>query len=70
MAGFFKQESRQKIKEMINTKIKVEDETYDFGDMIDNEYVSDFPIYSHRMRSTFVKGAQLNIEFLTELIVI
>lgn len=66
MAEFFRQGSRQKIKEMINTKIKVEDKTYDFGDMIDNEYVSDFPIYSHRMRSTFIKGAQLVDEFLSE----
>lgn len=62
----FQTRIKTKIKEMINTKIKVEDETYDFGDMIDNEYVSDFPIYSHRMRSTFVKGAQLIDEFLTE----
>lgn len=38
-----------------NSKIEVEGQQYNFEDMIENEYISDFPKYSHRMRSNFVE---------------
>lgn len=39
----------------VNSKIEVEGQQYNFEDMIENEYISDFPKYSHRMRSNFVE---------------
>ena len=39
----------------VNSKIEVEVQQYNFEDMIENEYISDFPKYSHRMRSNFVE---------------
>ena len=39
----------------VNSKIEVEGQQYNFDDMIENEYISDFPKYSYRMRSNFVE---------------
>ena len=39
----------------VNSKIEVEGQQYNFEDMIENEYISDFPKYSYRMRSNFVE---------------
>lgn len=52
------------IKEILNRKIVVKGEQFNFTDMIDNETISDFPIYSHRIRSEFVKGVLATENFL------
>lgn len=49
----------EKIKPKIDNPIIVEDVTYNFSDFIENEWISHFPQYSHRMRSNFVKGAEI-----------
>lgn len=49
----------EKIKPKIDKPIIVEDVTYNFSDFIENEWISHFPQYSHRMRSNFVKGAEI-----------
>lgn len=49
----------EKIKPKIDNPIMVEDVQYNFSDMIENEWISHFPQYSYRMRSTFVKGASI-----------
>lgn len=59
--------ARQSIKNMINQPITVEGIQYNFGDMIENEWISDFPIYSHRMRSTFVRGAEIVDNLMNEV---
>ena len=67
MADIFKKQvSRNKIKNMVATKIVVDGMSYDFDAMIENEIVSDFPLYSHRMRDSFVRGAQIIDDFLKE----
>ena len=59
--------ARQSIKNMINQPITVEGIQYNFGDMIENEWISGFPIYSHRMRSTFVRGAEIVDNLMNEV---
>ncbi|CAM3398623.1 hypothetical protein [Pseudostreptobacillus hongkongensis] len=59
--------ARQSIKNMINQPITVEGTHYNFGDMIETEWISDFPNYSHRMRSTFVKGAEIVDNLMNEV---
>lgn len=67
MNKVFKQsKERKKLQEMIKSKIKVDGVIYDFKDMIENEYVSDFPVYSHRMRNTVAKGVELFDAFIVE----
>lgn len=67
MNKVFKQsKEREKLHEMIKSKIKVDGVLYDFKDMIENEYVSDFPVYSHRMRNTVAKGVELFDAFIVE----
>lgn len=57
----------EKIKPKIDNPIIVEDVTYNFSDLIENEWISHFPQYSHRMRSTFVKGAGIVDEHLANI---
>lgn len=57
----------EKIKPKIDNPIIVEDVTYNFSDLIENEWISHFPQYSHRMRSTFVKGAEIVDEHLANI---
>lgn len=57
----------EKIKPKIDNPIIVEDVTYNFSDFIENEWISHFPQYSHRMRSTFVKGAGIVDEHLANI---
>lgn len=57
----------EKIKPKIDNPIIVEDVTYNFSDLIENEWISDFPNYSHRMRSNFVKGAEIVDEHLANI---
>lgn len=57
----------EKIKPKIDNPIVVEDVTYNFSDLIENEWISHFPQYSHRMRSTFVKGAGIVDEHLANI---
>lgn len=59
--------ARQNIKNMINQPITVEGTQYNFGDMIETEWISDFPNYSHRMRSAFVKGAEIVDNLMNEV---
>lgn len=57
----------EKIKPKIDNPIIVEDVTYNFSDFIENEWISHFPQYSHRMRSTFVKGAEIVDEHIANI---
>lgn len=57
----------EKIKPKIDNPIIVEDVTYNFSDLIENEWISHFPQYSHRMRSTFVKGAGIVDEHIANI---
>ena len=57
----------EKIKPKIDNPIIVEDVTYNFSDLIENEWISHFPQYSHRMRSTFIKGAGIVDEHLANI---
>lgn len=57
----------EKIKPKIDNPIIVEDVAYNFSDLIENEWISHFPQYSHRMRSTFVKGAGIVDEHLANI---
>lgn len=57
----------EKIKPKIDNPIIVEDVTYNFSDLIENEWISHFPQYSHRMRSTFVKGAGIVDEHIATI---
>ena len=57
----------EKIKPKIDNPIIVEDVTYNFSDLIENEWISHFPQYSHRMRSTFVKGAEIVDEHIANI---
>lgn len=57
----------EKIKPKIDNPIIVEDVTYNFSDFIENEWISHFPQYSHRMRSTFVKGAGIVDEHIANI---
>lgn len=57
----------EKIKPKIDIPIIVEGVNYNFSDLIENEWISDFPNYSHRMRSNFVKGAEIVDEHLANI---
>ena len=57
----------EKIKPKIDNPIIVEDVTYNFSDLIENEWISHFPQYSHRMRSTFVTGAEIVDEHIANI---
>lgn len=61
---------REKIYEGENAlprRILVEDGSYSFDSYIENEWISDFPTYSHRMRFNFVKGVGIVDDFLSKI---
>lgn len=69
MANVFKNmPSTKSIANMINTTISVEGQVYQFSDFIESEIISDFPTYSHRMRSTFVNAAKLVDTYLANIL--
>lgn len=49
-------------------QILVESNRYNFEEKIEDEWVSDFPEYSYRMRSNFVKGVRIIDSLLGEIV--
>ncbi len=62
--NYLLQEKMKQIKQMISEQIEVEGRFYNFDELIENEIVSEFPKYSHRMRSQFIKGVELIEELI------
>lgn len=59
--------SRENLQNIINTKIEVDGQTYNFGDFIENEIISEFPTYSYKIRNLAVKLAEVTDKYLEEL---
>ncbi len=56
-----------KLKSFIDTPITVGSIQYGFSDLIENEWIDSFPIYSQRMRRNFVIGAELIDKYLAQV---
>lgn len=67
MAIFDKLAVARKLNEMVSQKITVEDRPYNFDDMIENEIISDFPKYSHRVRSVITEFSKLADKFFIDV---
>lgn len=59
--------SREKINDLTTQKITVDEVQYNFTDFIENEYISDFPTYSQRVRTIAQKVASRFDDYLVEV---
>ncbi|WP_068449139.1 hypothetical protein [Caviibacter abscessus] len=65
--AFGEMSNRENLQNITNTKIEVDGVSYNFGDLILNENIYDFPQYSHKIRTLAVKLAEVTDKYLDEL---